>query len=209
MPRLTWNQDTPESYQSQDIPIVWDCTWAKRLGLVAHHPLDHARIVEAARDLAAQGQPLALNAVARTAGVGVGTVYRHFAAVEELEETLVWERFDDLDEILRDAGQAQLERVLTAHFTLLTEDPLFEKVTARPEPALEQTAEKRNALIGRLSGLMDRARMQGHLRTEVDAAGVLLLMCGLAHAARSAEVTADSPQAQVLLRVMFDWMRAL
>ena len=31
--------------------------------------------------------------------------------------------------------------------------------------------------------------------------------CGLAHAARGAGVTADSPQAQVLLRVVFDGMR--
>jgi len=45
------------------------------------------------------------------------------------------------------------------------------------------------------------------VRAEVDAAGVLLLMCGLAHAARSGEVTAESPLAEVLLRVVFDGMR--
>jgi len=165
------------------------------------------RILEAARDLAAQGESLALNAVARSADVGVGTVYRHFATVEDLEETLVWQRFDHLKELLVGSGPAQLEQVLTAHFTLLTDDALFEKVTGRPEPALEQTVEKRNALIRRLSELMDHARTQGLLRAEVDAAGVLLLMCGLAHAARSAEVTAESPLAKVLLRVVFDGMR--
>jgi AcrR family transcriptional regulator len=169
---------------------------------------NRARIVEAARDLVADGEPLALNAVARTAGVGVGTVYRHFTAVAELEETLVWERFDDLEEILRGAEPGQLERVLTAHFALLTEDVLFERVTARREPALEQTAEKRNALLGRLSALMERAQLQGQLRADLDAAGVLLLLCGLAQAARSAEVAADSPQARVMLRVVFDGMRA-
>ena len=127
--------------------------------------------------------------------------------MEDLEETLVWQRFDDLEELLGDSGPAQLEQVLTAHFTLLTEDALFEKVTGRPEPSLEQTAEKRNALIARLSNLMHHAQRQGLLRAEVDAAGVLLLMCGLAHAARSAEVTAESPLAKVLLRVVFDGMR--
>ncbi|WP_022927437.1 TetR/AcrR family transcriptional regulator [Patulibacter americanus] len=168
---------------------------------------NRARIVEAAGDLAARGEPLAFNTVARIAGVGVGTVYRHFTAIEELEEALVWERFDDLDRILRDTGPAELERVLTAHFTLLTEDALFEKVTERPEPALEQTVTKRTALIGRLSELMGRAREHGDLRADIDAQGVLLLVCGLAHAARSAGVAADSPEARILLRVAFDGLR--
>lgn len=35
--------------------------------------------------------------------VGVATVYRHFATVAELEEALVWERFEALGVILRDA----------------------------------------------------------------------------------------------------------
>jgi AcrR family transcriptional regulator len=168
---------------------------------------NRARIVEAARELVSRREPVALNAVARVAEVGVGTVYRHFATVEELEETLVWDRFDDLDELLQDERHAQLDTVLTAHFTLLTEDALFEKVTARPVPALPQTTERRDALIGQLSALMDRSRAARHLRAEVDAAGALLLLCGLAHAARSAEVAADSPQARVLLRVVLDGMR--
>jgi AcrR family transcriptional regulator len=176
-------------------------------GLRKDAALNRTRIVEAARELAARGDPLALNAVARAAGVGVGTVYRHYSTVEELEEVLVWERFDDLGEILRDAGPAHLERVLTAHFVLLTQDILFERVTARPEPALEQTAEKRIALITGLSTLMDRARAEGDLGADVDAEEILMLMCGLAYAARSAEVAADSPQAQAMLRVVFDGLR--
>ena len=168
---------------------------------------NRARIVETARHLVAAGEGLALNAVARAADVGVGTVYRHFATVEELEEVVVAERFEELAAILRAAGPAQLEQVLTAHFTLLAEDALFEKVTARAEPALEQTTETRDALITQLAELMLRARDQGDLRPEVDAAGVLLLVCGLAHAVRSAELAADSPQSRTLLRVMFDGLR--
>ena len=169
---------------------------------------NRTRIIEAARDLAAQGEPLALNAVARAADVGVGTVYRHFTTVEELEETLVWERFDDLAEILESADPAQLERVLGAIFTLLAEDALFEKVTSRTEPALEQTAALLTALIDRLATLLNRTRADGALRDEIDATGVLLLVCGLAHAVRNAGLTADSPQAQLLFRVVLDGLRA-
>ena len=168
---------------------------------------NRARIVEAARDFASRGAPLALNAVARAADVGVGTVYRHFATVQELEETLVWERFDALAEILLESGPAQLESALTTHFTLLVEDELFEKVTARAKPALERTAQVRDALVDQLAELLERARAAGEVRADIDAAGVLLLVCGLAHAARSAEVAADSSRARALLRVAFDGMR--
>ncbi|UZN01474.1 TetR/AcrR family transcriptional regulator [Cellulomonas sp. S1-8] len=169
---------------------------------------NRARILDAARDLAAQDVPLALNAVARAADVGVGTVYRHFATADELEETLVWEQLDALAEILRHAEPAQLEHVLTAHFTLLVEDAVFERVTARARPVLDRTATTRTALVGRLANLLERARTQGAVRADVDAAGVLLLMCGLAHAVRSAEVAADSVPARALLRVVLDGLRA-
>lgn len=168
---------------------------------------NRAQIIAAAQSFAVNGEPLALNAVARAANVGVGTVYRHFSTVEELEETLVWERFDDLDELLRDNSAGQLERVLRAHFTLLANDALFEKVIARSEPALEQTAEKRNGLIGQLQELMDLAKTRGQLRPEVDAQVILLLLCGLAHTLRIAQMTPDSAQAQTLLRVLLDGIR--
>lgn len=168
---------------------------------------NRTRIIEAARDLAALGEPLALNAVARAADVGVGTVYRHFTTAEELEETLVWDQFDDLSDVLDNAVPAHLERVLTVIFTLLAEDALFEKVTARTEPALEQTAVLQTGLIGRLAELLDHTRAEGALRDGIDAEGTLLLMCGLAHAARNADLAAESPQAQLLLRVVFDGMR--
>lgn len=46
------------------------------------------RIVDVARALVDQGTPLQLNDVARRAGLGVGTVYRHFATPEALLETV-------------------------------------------------------------------------------------------------------------------------
>lgn len=176
-------------------------------GLRSDAARNRERIVEVARRLATEGDGLGLNAVARAAGVGVGTVYRHFATVEELQEAVVHERFAELAEILGGAAPAQLEQVLTAHFSLLTEDALFEKVTARTEPALERTVEMRAALIDRLARLLDQCRAEGTLSADVDAAGVLLLVCGLAHAARSAGAAADSPQSQFLLRVLLDGLR--
>lgn len=168
---------------------------------------NRARIVESARTLAASGAPIAFNAIARVADVGVGTVYRHFAAVEELEEAVALDRFQELAEILSEAGPNQLERALTAHFTLLTADALFEKVAARAAPALAETTAMRDELLQQLEQLMKRAVTQGHLRDDVDATTVLQVVCGFAYAARSAQIPAHSTQANALLRVMFDGLR--
>lgn len=46
------------------------------------------QIVAVGRALVDQGTPLQLNDVARRAGIGVGTVYRHFASPEALLETV-------------------------------------------------------------------------------------------------------------------------
>ena len=170
---------------------------------------NRCRILDAARDSVERNEVLALNAVARAADVGVGTVYRHFASVEELEETLVWEQFDDLAEMFDAAGPAQLECVIGAIFTLLAQDALFEKVTSRTQHALERTTTYVEALTDRLADLLRRSRDGGMLRDEIDAAGVLTLVCGLAHAVRCAELSPDGPQGQLLLRVVIDGLRGL
>ena len=169
---------------------------------------NRARIVDAAREVAAQGEPLALNAVARAAEVGVGTVYRHFASVEELEEVLVWDRFEELGEILRAPTGPVLEPALRAHFTLLAADEVFEKVTARATPALPQTAAVRQDLIEELAALLERARSAGEVHRGIDAPTVLLLMCGLAHAVRSARLSPQSAPAQELLQVVLRGLRS-
>jgi AcrR family transcriptional regulator len=168
---------------------------------------NRARIVDAAREVVARGGPLALNAVARAADVGVGTVYRHFPTVDELEEVLVWGAFGELADALRAAGDGRLDSVLSMHFGLLVEDELFERVTARAVPVLAETALLRQDLVDGLTTLLDRARSAGEVRAEVDAATVLVLVCGVAHGVRDAGMSPRDPQAQVVLRVLLDGLR--
>jgi AcrR family transcriptional regulator len=177
-------------------------------GLRSDAARNRRQILDAARELAGLEEPLAMNVIARRAGVGVGTVYRHFGTVTEREETLVWERFDELTELLDEAAPGHLDQVLTAHLALLVGDPLFERVIGRADPALERTGEKQGALVGRLAEVMDRERTGGHLREDVGADAVLVLMCGLAHAMRGAGIAPGSAEAEVLLRVVLDGLRA-
>jgi AcrR family transcriptional regulator len=165
------------------------------------------RIIDSARAITVDGEIPGLNAVARAADVGVGTVYRHFATIPELEEALVWTQFDTLAEILQSADPDQLEDVFFAHFTLLVEDPLFEKITARATPASARTTELRDSLLTSLDELLLRAAASGHLRPDVAASDVVLLLCGIAHSARAARAGADSPQSRFLLRIMLDGLQ--
>ncbi|MCJ1696516.1 TetR/AcrR family transcriptional regulator [Rathayibacter caricis] len=165
------------------------------------------RILQAARELLDRGDDLALNAVARAADVGVGTVYRHFATLEELEEVVVWDRFDELDHLLRTTGPDGFERTLVQHIALLTTDPLFERVTARPDAVLPQTAARRAALLDRLAEVLEAARSRGRVRPDVDAAAVLLLACGAAHSLRSAGLAPEDAPGRILVDVVLRGLR--
>jgi AcrR family transcriptional regulator len=168
---------------------------------------NRARILVAAREAADRGGPLTMNAVARAADVGVGTVYRHFATVDELEEVVVWDRFDELERLLDEPGPDPFDRTVTAHVALLVADPLFEAVATRPRPVLPATATKRDALIAGLGLVLERAQGEGSVRRDVDATAVLLLACGVAHSIRSATLAADSDGAQLLVHVLLRGLR--
>src|SRR2546426_2056466 len=56
------------------------------------------RVIEAARRcMARKGLDAQIEEIARAAGVGVGTVYRHFPTKDDLVEALAMARFDRLD----------------------------------------------------------------------------------------------------------------
>src|SRR5438477_6854756 len=62
------------------------------------------RVLEAARRcMAREGLDAQIEEIARTAGVGIGTVYRHFPTKEHLVEALALARFERLAELAREA----------------------------------------------------------------------------------------------------------
>ena len=67
---------------------------------------NHDKVLEAARaQFTEHGLDASIEAIARTAGVGVGTIYRHFPTKEDLLQALADVRFEGLAA----AGQAALE----------------------------------------------------------------------------------------------------
>ncbi|MFE2125767.1 TetR/AcrR family transcriptional regulator [Streptomyces amritsarensis] len=145
------------------------------------------RIVAIARDLVDQGTPLQLNDIARRAGLGVATVYRHFPTPEALLETVAAPCLEALaahgEQALTDADPGRalegfLSRILQAQLT----DAALPQVVAAAVDALPRTTELKESLASAGTTLLDRARAAGAVRRELTARDLVPLVCGIAHA---------------------------
>ncbi|WP_165310792.1 TetR/AcrR family transcriptional regulator [Microbacterium protaetiae] len=142
-------------------------------------------VLQAAHAIRRGGQTLQLNAVARVAGVGVGTVYRHFATVEQLTEALVLGRFDDLTDRARQVQDAAGLRSFLEHaLDILVSDDDFATTATTPRPALPATEEARQRLLDTLTAAIARSRPTRGLDDGLTPADILILLCGLAYAIR-------------------------
>lgn len=143
------------------------------------------RIVAAARkSMARKGLDAQMDEIARAAGVGVGTVYRHFPTKDELVQALAEERFERLEELAREAlAQSDpwqsFEDFIRASARIQTDDrALSEVLTSRPETMTR--AAERVGILDLVSQLMGRAQAAGVLRPDAHPRDVPMLMCALA-----------------------------
>jgi AcrR family transcriptional regulator len=143
------------------------------------------RVIDAARAcMARDGLDAQMEEVARIAGVGVGTVYRHFTTKEELVEALADDRFDRLEELAREAlaqddPWRSFERFMRASARIQSEDrALSEVLTSRPE--IMGRAAQRVGMLDLVGQLLGRAQKAGVVRRDADPRDVPMLMCALA-----------------------------
>ncbi|GGP38102.1 TetR/AcrR family transcriptional regulator [Saccharothrix coeruleofusca] len=169
---------------------------------------NRARIVEVAREVVAGSEELKLNAIAKRAGVGQGTLYRHFPTREAL-----------LAEVYRHDVE---ELVATAPALLAEHDPItalarwFERladyarvkrgVLAAVEVGVwrDLTARSLGPIGEALTALLDAGRAAGVVRPDVDARDVILLV---GYLGRLEEQEWDT-RARHLLQVVLDGLRA-
>jgi AcrR family transcriptional regulator len=149
--------------------------------------LNWDRIVAVARALVDEGTPLHLNDVARRVGVGVGTVYRHFATPEALLETVATPCLEALaahaERALADTDPWRaLEGFLIHTVEAQVTDAALSTVTAAPVDALARTTELKRSVRSDGAALLDRARQAGAVRPDLAAADMVPLMCGIAYA---------------------------
>jgi AcrR family transcriptional regulator len=141
------------------------------------------RVLEAAQELfAAEGLAVPLDDIARRAGVGPGTVYRHFPTKEALFEAVVSERIQRMVEAAREHAAADDPgRAFFAYFQQVIERAALNKDIC---DALESTGQQLKATClesdfnEALGTLLERAQQAGAVRPDVTTAELRSLIVG-------------------------------
>lgn len=149
---------------------------------------NRAKVLAAAEDVfAARGTGVSTEEIARAAGVGIATVFRHFHTKEELLEAVYVARLDGLAAEIRDGAEGA------------EPGPAFRTVIAR---VVDQSPSK-NSIVDALTAagadldavragagarvqealtlLLRRAQDAGAVRPDVDVPTLVALMIGAAH----------------------------
>jgi AcrR family transcriptional regulator len=160
--------------KSQDRPLRAD---ARR---------NRAKVLEAARLVFARhGIDAGMEEVARHAGVGVGTIYRHFPTKEALIGALAVEHLRHLVARTQEAVSAEdpwsaFEALLWAVAEEHEGDLAMTEIAAQAFQGGLPEADALHAQLHEVSGtLMGRAIAQGTMRADATAQDLGVLMCGL------------------------------
>lgn len=142
------------------------------------------RIVEIGRQLVDEGTPIQLNDVAKSAAVGVATVYRHFPTPEALLETIATPGMEALAAhaeraLAGDDPWVALRDFLLASVDAQVGDPALPPVFAAPVNVLPHIAELKQRLTDMFGRMLDRAHDAGVADPSVTKADMLPLMCGV------------------------------
>ena len=148
---------------------------------------NHERILESARVVFAQAGPDAqIDDVARHAGVGVGTVYRHFPTKEALLAELVRQKFrlfaDRARDALEEDGEpfALIEALMRRNAATAASDAGIQYALASAgEQSWTHAQAEQDELITLTAELIERARHAGTIRLDVEATDIGMLMCGV------------------------------
>jgi AcrR family transcriptional regulator len=165
-----------------------------------------ARILEVARTHDARA--LRLNEVARDAGVGVGTVYRHFPTVHALVEAL---SLDNLERMLSIARAASMEvdaarafaDFLSGALALQLEDGGLQSVLLSPADEDDSVRAMKLEVFAAFESVLQRARVAGVVRADLSIIQLEHLVCGVEHAVR----IGDSGDRQLFLDVLLTGLR--
>jgi AcrR family transcriptional regulator len=143
------------------------------------------RLLAAARDAFRDGgRTVQLADVARAAGVGVGTVYRHFPTRETLLETLAREHLAELQQIAE--RSAEIEDPFEALGVLLR-DMLNQQLSKRGMSAVltaavdvqEETTRAKARLDAAVGAVLTRAQKARRVRADVSASDLRQVVCGI------------------------------
>jgi AcrR family transcriptional regulator len=175
-------------------------------GLRADSARVRERILRCARaDLTAGATTLSMNALAADAGVGVGTVYRHFPSAEVLLESLAIDAYRTLVAHAHAAAgdpdpAAAFERLLGEAHALQLAEPALAQVLSAETLACADVVTLGAEFFQSISVVLRRAREAGALRDDVTPDDLRRLMHGLYAATRAGRPDAAGRYLDILLR---------
>lgn len=146
-----------------------------------HARRNHELLVAAAREVFAErGVEASLEEIARRAGVGVGTLYRHFATREALVEAIFERRIGELVAIAQAAaaepdGWQALVRFLDQTLELQASDRVLKDALMHYPPGAGHLVSAREEMRQLFEQVLERAREQGRLRGDFTFADLTLL----------------------------------
>jgi AcrR family transcriptional regulator len=146
---------------------------------------NRARVLEVAQEVfAAEGNTVPIDEIARRAGVGIGTVYRHFPTKEALFEAIVLQRVGVLTEAARAAADSSDPVAAFFEFFVHTvkasaiNHALFDGLATTE--GIDKAAMKAASqhLLAVLGDLLTRAQQAGGVRTDVSVTDLKAIMVG-------------------------------
>ena len=166
-------------------------------------------LAAATDEFAEHGLDASVADIARRAGVGKGTVFRHFPTKDDLVAAIVLDRFDALNAagerllLAEDPGAALLEFLTIAARYRQQRDLSFLVGAAQHNADVDRVHRK---FLETVNALVGRARDGGAVRTDITGTDVVLLMCAPNY------VTSSLPDAppdlwQRYLALIFDGLR--
>jgi AcrR family transcriptional regulator len=143
------------------------------------------RVLEAARIAFAQGGPdVAVSEILQIAGVGSGTLFRHFATKHDLLLAVLEQTFDDMADsvtaaLAMDDPWAALAQVLSTTAEVQARDQAFLQ-SVGPELFGEGSLRARNELMmEQLGALVERAQRAGVVRSDLTAADLPFIISAI------------------------------
>ncbi|MDV3125644.1 TetR/AcrR family transcriptional regulator [Mycobacterium sp. 21AC1] len=172
---------------------------------------NRARVLEVAYGtFAAEGLSVPIDEIARRAGVGAGTVYRHFPAKEDLFRAVIAERIrsvvDDGRALLADADPADALFLFLRSMVLqwgAADRGLVDALAGLGIDVNTVVPEAEGEYLGVLGDLLRAAQQAGSARRDVTVAEVKALLVGC-----QAIQTYNAEVAEHVTDVVFDGLRA-
>jgi AcrR family transcriptional regulator len=169
---------------------------------------NYERVLTAAREAFAEGgESTALEEIARRAGVGIGTLYRHFPTRQALLEALYVNEVEEVSHSAAQLDDADPWKALSVWFErligyLATKRALAHELLNYLDEDAPLFRECRAAVFAAGEPLLKRAQDAGVVRPDVDFSDVMHMVGGITRMPAS-----DPGQIEHVLRIALDGLR--